>query len=138
AAVKRALSALASRTDTATRPSVAVIDEAEAAQGDPRGLGLVDHGDGRSGRGVGATGQRGERPLDGGGRDHGRAGSPSLISGGSGVCRMESVYAAGSGPRRSGRSRSATPTGCTAASGRRRRRTGSRRLPPPPAARARI
>ncbi|PHQ40002.1 hypothetical protein DJ69_03260 [Halorubrum persicum] len=36
AAVKRALSALASRTDTATRPSVAVIDEAEAARGDLR------------------------------------------------------------------------------------------------------
>ena len=32
AAVKRALSALASRTDTATRPSVAVIDEADAAR----------------------------------------------------------------------------------------------------------
>ena len=36
AAVKRALSALASRTDTATRPSVAVIDEAEAARSDLR------------------------------------------------------------------------------------------------------
>ncbi|EMA61163.1 hypothetical protein [Halorubrum lipolyticum] len=35
-AVKRALSALASRTDTATRPSVAVIDEADAARSDIR------------------------------------------------------------------------------------------------------
>ncbi|PAU85421.1 hypothetical protein CK500_01755 [Halorubrum salipaludis] len=35
-AVKRALSALASRTDTATRPSVAVIDEADAARADLR------------------------------------------------------------------------------------------------------
>ena len=35
-AVKRALSALASRTDTATRPSVAVIDEADAARTDLR------------------------------------------------------------------------------------------------------
>ncbi|KDS91617.1 hypothetical protein FK85_21865 [Halorubrum saccharovorum] len=36
AAVKRALSALASRTDTATRPAVAVIDEADAARADLR------------------------------------------------------------------------------------------------------
>ena len=43
AAVKRALSALASRTDTATRPSGAVIDEAEAAQTDlRRAAGFVD------------------------------------------------------------------------------------------------
>jgi hypothetical protein len=51
AAVKRALSALASRTDTATRPSVAVIDEAAAARSDLRraaafveadGLGRLD------------------------------------------------------------------------------------------------
>ncbi|WP_435094714.1 hypothetical protein [Halorubrum sp. N11] len=36
AAVKEALSALASRTDTATRPSTAVIDEADAARADLR------------------------------------------------------------------------------------------------------
>jgi len=36
AAVKRALAALASRTDTATRPAVAVIDEADAARSDLR------------------------------------------------------------------------------------------------------
>ena len=35
-AVKRALAALATRTDTATRPYVAVIDEADAARGDVR------------------------------------------------------------------------------------------------------
>jgi hypothetical protein len=35
-AVKRALAALATRTDTATRPYVAVIDEAEAARTDLR------------------------------------------------------------------------------------------------------
>jgi hypothetical protein len=35
-AVKRALAALATRTDTATRPYVAVIDEAEAARSDLR------------------------------------------------------------------------------------------------------
>ena len=45
AAVKRALSALASRTDTATRPSVAVIDEADAARADlRRAAGFVDSG----------------------------------------------------------------------------------------------
>ncbi len=35
-AVKRALTALATRTDTATRPYVAVIDEADAARTDLR------------------------------------------------------------------------------------------------------
>ena len=35
-AVKQALAALATRTDTATRPYVAVIDEAEAARTDLR------------------------------------------------------------------------------------------------------
>ena len=35
-AVKRALAALATRTDTATSPAVAVIDEAEAARTDLR------------------------------------------------------------------------------------------------------
>ena len=35
-AVKAALAALATRTDTATRPYVAVIDEAEAARSDLR------------------------------------------------------------------------------------------------------
>ena len=35
-AVKRALAALATRTDTATRPYTAVIDEAEAARTDLR------------------------------------------------------------------------------------------------------
>jgi len=35
-AVKRALTALATRTDTATRPYLAVIDEAEAARTDLR------------------------------------------------------------------------------------------------------
>ena len=35
-AVKRALTALATRTDTATRPYTAVIDEAEAARTDLR------------------------------------------------------------------------------------------------------
>jgi len=45
AAVKQALSALASRTDTATRPSVAVIDEADAARSDlRRAAGFVDSG----------------------------------------------------------------------------------------------
>jgi len=45
AAVKRALSALANRTDTATRPSVAVIDEADAARTDlRRAAGFVDSG----------------------------------------------------------------------------------------------
>jgi hypothetical protein len=42
-AVKRALAALATRTDTATRPYVAVIDEAEAARTDlRRAAGFVD------------------------------------------------------------------------------------------------
>ena len=42
-AVKQALAALATRTDTATRPYVAVIDEAEAAQTDlRRAAGFVD------------------------------------------------------------------------------------------------
>ncbi|WP_123619895.1 hypothetical protein [Halorubrum sp. CSM-61] len=41
--VKRALSALATRTDTATRPSVAVIDEADDARSDlRRAAGFVD------------------------------------------------------------------------------------------------
>ncbi len=41
--VKRALAALATRTDTATRPYVAVIDEADAARGDVRrAAGFVD------------------------------------------------------------------------------------------------
>jgi len=45
AAVKQALSALASRTDTATRPSVAVIDEAGVARSDMRrAAGFVDGG----------------------------------------------------------------------------------------------
>jgi len=42
-AVKQALTALATRTDTATRPYVAVIDEAEAARTDlRRAAGFVD------------------------------------------------------------------------------------------------
>lgn len=42
-AVKRALTALATRTDTATRPYVAVIDEADAARTDlRRAAGFVD------------------------------------------------------------------------------------------------
>ncbi|MFO8115802.1 MAG: hypothetical protein R6U01_10680 [Halorubrum sp.] len=42
-AVKRALAALATRTDTATRPYAAVIDEAEAARADlRRAAGFVD------------------------------------------------------------------------------------------------
>lgn len=42
-AVKRALAALATRTDTATRPYAAVIDEGEAALGDVRrAAGFVD------------------------------------------------------------------------------------------------
>ncbi|WP_418281271.1 hypothetical protein [Halorubrum sp. DTA98] len=42
-AVKRALAALATRTDTATRPYVAVIDEADAARDDlHRAAGFVD------------------------------------------------------------------------------------------------
>jgi hypothetical protein len=42
-AVKRALAALATRADTATRPYVAVIDEAEAARTDlRRAAGFVD------------------------------------------------------------------------------------------------
>ncbi|WP_144924915.1 hypothetical protein [Halorubrum salsamenti] len=42
-AVKRALSALASRTDTATHPSIAVIDEADAARSDlQRAAAFVD------------------------------------------------------------------------------------------------
>lgn len=42
-AVKRALSALATRTDTATRPYVAVIDEADAARTDlQRAAAFVD------------------------------------------------------------------------------------------------
>jgi hypothetical protein len=41
--VKQALAALATRTDTATRPYVAVIDEAEAARTDLRRVaGFVD------------------------------------------------------------------------------------------------
>jgi len=41
--VKRALSALATRTDTATRPAVAVIDEADDARSDlRRAAGFVD------------------------------------------------------------------------------------------------
>ena len=41
--VKRALTALATRTDTATRPYVAVIDEADAARTDlRRAAGFVD------------------------------------------------------------------------------------------------
>ncbi|TKX83682.1 hypothetical protein EXE43_22975, partial [Halorubrum sp. SS5] len=42
-AVKRALAALATRTDTARRPYVAVIDEADAARADlQRAAGFVD------------------------------------------------------------------------------------------------
>jgi len=42
-AVKRALAALATRTDTATRPYTAVIDEAESARTDlRRAAGFVD------------------------------------------------------------------------------------------------
>jgi len=42
-AVKRALTALATRTDTATRPHVAIIDEADAARADlRRAAGFVD------------------------------------------------------------------------------------------------
>ena len=42
-AVKRALAALATRTDTARRPYVAVIDEADAARADlRRAAGFVD------------------------------------------------------------------------------------------------
>ena len=42
-AVKRALTALATRTDTATHPYVAVIDEADAARTDlRRAAGFVD------------------------------------------------------------------------------------------------
>jgi len=45
AAVKRALSALATRTDTATHPSVGVIDEADAARSDlRRAAAFVDAG----------------------------------------------------------------------------------------------
>ncbi|MFD1570569.1 hypothetical protein [Halorubrum laminariae] len=44
-AVKRALAALATRTNTATRPAVAVIDEADAARADlRRAAGFVDIG----------------------------------------------------------------------------------------------
>ncbi|GAB7009982.1 hypothetical protein JCM31271_19250 [Halorubrum trueperi] len=44
-AVKRALSALAARTDTATKPSAAVIDEADAARTDlRRAAAFVDAG----------------------------------------------------------------------------------------------
>ncbi|GAB3702732.1 hypothetical protein [Halorubrum pallidum] len=44
-AVKRALAALATRTDTATCPAVAVIDEADAARTDlRRAAGFVDAG----------------------------------------------------------------------------------------------
>jgi len=42
-AVKRALTALATRADTATRPYVAIIDEADAARNDlRRAAGFVD------------------------------------------------------------------------------------------------
>mgnify|MGYP006955951822 CR=1 FL=1 len=48
AAVKRALSALASRTDTATHPSVGVIDEADAARSDLRRAAAFADADGRA------------------------------------------------------------------------------------------
>nr|WP_049984361.1 hypothetical protein [Halorubrum sp. BV1] len=45
-AVKRALAALATRTDTATSPAVAVIDEADAARTDLRRAAGFVHGGG--------------------------------------------------------------------------------------------
>ena len=89
AAVKRALSALARRTDTATRPSVAVIDEADAAAIlDANGLDRLDEaiaaaeraGDedaAERGRDARAAFRRFREAADGGARPPGDAGDES-------------------------------------------------------------
>jgi hypothetical protein len=73
-AVKRALAALATRTDTARRPYVAVIDEADAARTDlRRAAGFVDAVgldrlaeavDAAERAGDGAAAERGREALD--------------------------------------------------------------------------